>query len=160
MKAYSPIVITFACCICRFTSVEIMPQLNKNILNFGYGINFKNGGMLAHSFYRFYVVTKFILPSVNDLNFSLLDFNEKCSYLNDNVICDHNSKEYISKLKVYCKQIVPFVYFYKEQISSYKCRVHNILTNEISLILPNFSKVRKKRSIIALFIASFIGLVY
>ena len=26
--------------------------------------------MLAHSFDRFYVVTKFILPSIGDLNFS------------------------------------------------------------------------------------------
>ena len=46
-----------------------MPELRKNILNFGYGNNFKYKGMLAHSFDRFYVVTLFILPTVNDLNF-------------------------------------------------------------------------------------------
>ena len=36
-----------------------MPELKKNILKFGYGINFKYEGMLAYSFDRFYVITKF-----------------------------------------------------------------------------------------------------
>ena len=45
MKGYSLIVIIFACCICRYTSVEIMPEFKKTILNFGYGINFKYEGM-------------------------------------------------------------------------------------------------------------------
>ena len=67
-------------CICKYTSVEIMPELKRNILNFGYGINFEYERMLAHSFDRFYVVTKFILPSTNDPNFSPIDFNVKCSY--------------------------------------------------------------------------------
>ena len=70
MKAYSLLVfIIFTCCICRYTSVEIKPELKKNILNFGYGINFKYGGMLMLSFDRFYVVIKFMLPTVEDLKF-------------------------------------------------------------------------------------------
>ena len=43
------------------TSTKIEPELKKNILNFGYGINYKYEGMLVHSFDRFYVVTKFSL---------------------------------------------------------------------------------------------------
>ena len=58
-----------------------MPECKKNILNFGYNINFKYKGMLAHSFDRFYVATKFILPPVNNLKFSPIDFDEKCKYL-------------------------------------------------------------------------------
>ena len=51
--------------------------------------------------------------------------------------------------------------YFIEQISSYNCTAHNILTNEISLILPNFQKDRKgKRSIIASLIKGFIGLAY
>ena len=38
--------------------------------------------MLAHSFDRFYVITKFILPSVNDLKFSPIDFDSEFSILN------------------------------------------------------------------------------
>ena len=63
-------------------SVDIMPELKRNILNFGYGINFKYEGMLSNSFNRFYVVTKFILPTVNDLKFPPIDFDMECSYLN------------------------------------------------------------------------------
>ena len=44
-----------------------MPELKKNVLNFGYGANFKYEGMLSHSFVRFYVVTKFEMPKIKDL---------------------------------------------------------------------------------------------
>ena len=40
-------------------------------------------------------------------------------------------------LRVYCKKIVPFVHYYREQLSSYNHTAHNILMNEISLNLPN-----------------------
>ena len=55
------------CFIYKHSSVEIKPELQKNVLKFGYGINYKYEGILAHSFNRFYVVTKFILPTMNDL---------------------------------------------------------------------------------------------
>ena len=67
--------------------------------------------MLAHAFDRCYVVTKFILPLVSNLKFLPLNFDEKCKYLNDNIVCNYNSKEYISSIKVYCKKIVPFIHF-------------------------------------------------
>ena len=98
-----------------------------------------------HSFDRFYVVTKFILPSVNDLKFSTINFDETCEYLQEKNGCNENAKEDISDLRVYRKKIVPFVHYYKEQISSFICTVHNILMNEISLILPNHPKDRKRK---------------
>ena len=55
-------------------SIVIRPELQRNILNFGYGINYKYKGMLSHSFDRFYVVTKFMPPMRGDLKFSKLDF--------------------------------------------------------------------------------------
>ena len=73
----------FTSCICKYASVEIKPELKKNILKFGYGINYKYEGILAHSFDRFYVVTKFILPIINDLKFSTIKYNEKCEYLQE-----------------------------------------------------------------------------
>ena len=39
---------------------------------------------------------------------------------------NHNSKEYISDLRIYCRKKVPFVHYYKAQISSYNCTVHSI----------------------------------
>ena len=68
MTAYSLIII-FACYICRYNSVDIMPELKRIILNFGYGINFTYEGMLLNSFDRCCAVTKFILPTIDDLKF-------------------------------------------------------------------------------------------
>ena len=44
-----------------------MPELKRNILNFGYGINFKYEGLFSHLFDRFYVVMEFILPIIKDV---------------------------------------------------------------------------------------------
>ena len=54
-------------------------ELQKNILKFGYGINYKHEGMLAHSFDRFYIVTKFMLPTMEDIKFSKLNFDHTCT---------------------------------------------------------------------------------
>ena len=45
--------------------MEIRPELQKNILKFG--VHYKYEGMLVHSFDRFYVLAKFILPKLDDL---------------------------------------------------------------------------------------------
>ena len=37
-------------------AIDVMPELKKNVLNFGYGANFKYEGMLTHSLDRVYVV--------------------------------------------------------------------------------------------------------
>ena len=37
--------------------------------------------MLGHLFDRFYVVTKFILPTMNDLKLSEIRYNNECKYL-------------------------------------------------------------------------------
>ena len=52
-----------------------MPELKKNILNFGYGVNFKYEGMLSHSSDRFYIVTKFELPKTQDLKLATFRFD-------------------------------------------------------------------------------------
>ena len=38
--------------------------------------------MLSHSFDRFYVVTKFILPTIEDLKYLSIEFDSTCKYLN------------------------------------------------------------------------------
>ena len=58
--------------MCNYSAIDTMPELKKNILNFGYGANFKYEGMLSHSFERFYVVTKFEIPNIQDLKLTFL----------------------------------------------------------------------------------------
>ena len=63
-------------------------------------------------------------------------------------------------LITYCEKIVPFIDFYKKQTSLYNCTAHEILMNEISLMLPNFPKDRKeKRSILSSEVIGFIFIV-
>ena len=78
--------ITFCSFICVHgcSAVDIMPELKRNILNFGYGVNFRYEGMLSYSFGRFYVVAKFELPKIEDLKLTTIDFDSRCSYLVSN----------------------------------------------------------------------------
>ena len=80
MKTYSLFIFIKLYCIYRYTSIKIKLELKKYILKFGYGINYKYEGMLAYSFNRFYIVTKFILPSIKDLKFSKLNYDNTCAY--------------------------------------------------------------------------------
>ena len=50
--------------LCKVFTIDMMPELKKNVLNFGYGVNFKYEGMLTHSLNRFYVVAKYEIPRV------------------------------------------------------------------------------------------------
>ena len=61
--------------------------------------------MLAHSFDRFYVLTKFILPTIDDLNVLPINYDKSCKYLDDN----------------YDEQI-------KTNIKRFNCLLHKALT--------------------------------
>ena len=71
--------------------------------------------MLAHSFNRFYIVTKFIF--VKDLKLLTLNFDSKCEHLKEHDK-EHSAeaKQHILDLTTYCRQILPHMYFYKQQI--------------------------------------------
>ena len=82
MHTHLYIILTILLCLSiRYPSVEIKPELQRNILKFGYGINYKYEGMLAHSFDRFYVVTKLILPTYDDLKLSPIKYDKDCKYI-------------------------------------------------------------------------------
>ena len=127
-------------------TIDLMPKLKKNILNFRYGVNFKYEGMLTHSFDRFYVVTKYKIPRVEQLQFTHLAVNLTCSHLNI-------SKSPLLRYVKHCRRITPYVKFYKQQIDYYNWTAYNLLQNEIGLILPNFNS-RKKR-----FLSTILGTV-
>ena len=63
-------------------TIDVMPELKKNTLNFGYGVNFKYEGMLTHSFDIFYVVAKYEIPKVEHLQFATFAFDLTCNHLN------------------------------------------------------------------------------
>ena len=119
MKAYSLFVCVNFCSIYKYTSIKIKPELKKNIVKFGYGINYKYEGMLAHSFHRFYVVTNSILPSASDRNLSKFSFKDNCEYLRKRGKgVNHRIEKHILDLIDYCRKIKPYVHLYKKQIES------------------------------------------
>ena len=71
------------CFSCNYSLVKIKPELKKNVLKVGYGINYKYKGVLAHSFDRFYIVMKFILPILDDLKLSPIKYDKECNYLHN-----------------------------------------------------------------------------
>ena len=98
MKFYSYIILTILLCLSsRYSSVEIKLELQKNILKFGYGISYKYEGMLAHSFDGFYVITKFILPTLDDLKLSAIRYDKDCKYMHN--LDDQNNEKIKHNIK-------------------------------------------------------------
>ena len=128
-------------------------------MNFGYGINYKYEGIIIHLFDRFYIVTKFILPSIGDLKFSNLNYDKTCAYMDNKDTQSTETRKYMLDLRTFCKKIEPFVIYYERLVTSYNHTVQNILEYEINLILPQVQR-KQKHGIITTLVSSFIGLAY
>ena len=137
-----------------------MPELKQNILNFGYGVNFKYEGMLSHSFDRFYIVTKFELPRTQDLRLATFTFDFECSYANHTM----DNTDY-ARLRSYCMKIAPYARLYQRQIQYYNRTAYATLANDIGKILPKFPTDRRHRrgiftTILGMVAPKIIGLAY
>ena len=118
--------------------------------------------MLAHSFDRFYVITKFILPTLDDLKLSPIRYDKECSNIRqiDDQDDDH-IKDNIEELLFYGAKLRPFMALYKMQIKVCNATAHQILKNEVDFILPKFyTECRDKRGIFSAIISGFIGLAF
>ena len=82
MKFYSLFCIIFQFYIDASTKIKL--KLQRNILNFGYDINYKYEGMLVHSFDRFCVVTKFVTHNRRFKIFKIR-FDDTCAYMEMNM---------------------------------------------------------------------------
>ena len=151
------------------STVSIMPELKQNVLRFGYGVNYRYEGMLAHLFDRFYVVTRIEIPKVSDLNLTVFQFEYNCSHV------AHIEKDTKFKIPstikdmftVYCRNIIPYMYLYRHQVEYYEKMVYNILEKYRGMILPKFGNTENnikskhpKRQIISALISGFIGLAF
>ena len=124
--------------------MEIRLELQKNILKFGYGINYKYEGMLVHSFDRFYVIAKFILPTLDDLKLSPIRYDKDCTCIHNLNDQDNDQiKQNIKDLLLYCAKLRPYMAFYRMQIKAYNFTAHHILKNEVDLILTKFHEGQK-----------------
>ena len=142
--------------------MEVKLELQNNILKFGYGINYKYKGMLAHSFDRFYVITKFVLPTLDYLKLHPINYDKNCQYLwNLDDENDDRIKQNIKDLLFYCSKLKLYMSFYNMQITAHNLTDQKIVKNEVDLILPNFQmEQRNKRAIFGTIISRFLGLAF
>ena len=142
--------LTILLCLCRrYSLVEIKLELQKNMLKFSYGINYKYEGMLAHSFDRFYVITKSVLPTLDDLKLYPIRCDKDCQYVRDlNDKDDDRIKQNIKDLFFYCTKIRPYMSLYKMQITAHNLNAHKILKNEVDLIFPKFQTEQRNKGAI------------
>ena len=63
-----------------------------------------------------------------------------CAYLDSKNTQNTEIRKYMLNLRTFCKKIEPFVVYYKRLIKSYNDTVHNILKNEINLLLPQIPR--------------------
>ena len=143
------------------SAIDIMPELKRNILNFGYGVNFKYEGMISHSFDQFYIVTKFEPPKTKDLGHATFKFDFECSYANHT-----STNTNYAKLLKYCMKIAPYTWLYQRQIQYYNRTAYDILTDDIGKILLKFPTDNRHKweailaSILGSVASKVIGLAY
>ena len=93
--------------------------------------------MLTHSFDRFYVVTKFEMPNIEDLKLTFT-FDFACKHL-------MSDRTFMQNYLKHCQRIVPYVRLYQKQVQYYNQTTYNILQNEINLILPTLNEPNRKK---------------
>ena len=107
------------------------------------------------------MATKFELPNVQDLQFTTIPYDKGCNHLEDTKSKGRYPLALIEEVKEYCVKITLHIAYYKKQIEYYNQTAHDILTNEMALILPTFTqKQRQKRCILTSLITGFVGLAY
>ena len=94
--------------------------------------------MLTYSFDRFYVVTKFEMPEIEDLKLTTFTFNFTCKHL-------MSDRTFMQKYLKHCQRIVPYVRLYCKQVQYYNQTAYNILQNEINLILPTLNEPNREK---------------
>ena len=102
--------------------------------------------MLVHSFDRFYLVIKFILPTLDNLKLSPIKYDKECKYICDLDDQDNEQiKQNIKDLLLYCSKLRPYIAFYQMQIKACNSTAHHLLKNEVDLILPKSYEGQKSK---------------
>ena len=160
MNTHLTLIAVILISMCEVLTVNIMPELKKNVLNFRYGVNFKYKGMLTHSFDRFYAVAKYEIPKIENLKLTTFSFDLMCNHLNI------SKKNYLLRYIRHCRRIAPYLKFYKQQVDYYNQTAYHILQNEIGFILLSSNSNnnnRKKRfltTILGTIASKVIGLAF
>ena len=131
-------------------AVSLAPEVNQNVLNFSYGINYKFNGMLNHNLDRVWIVTKIKLPKYEDIKINPLTYDDDCEFTKNRLT--ENNEEVKNALSTICNLIKPRLEMLKKKESHYKEYIKKILTKDIPIVLEQKSSEasRSKRAIAGL----------
>ena len=99
-----------------------------NHLNISLGINYKYNGLLYHNIDRVWVVTKVILPKLEDITFPDVKFDADCSFVNKIRDANPSVKTIIQSM---CKSMKPLITLIKQKEKFYEMAIQSILKEEI-----------------------------
>ena len=99
-----------------------------NHLNISLGINYKYNGLLYHNIDRVWVVTKVILPKLEDISFPDIRFDADCSFVNK----VHNVQQPVKTIiQSMCRSMKPLITLIKQKEEYYEKAIQSILKEEI-----------------------------
>ena len=99
-----------------------------NHLNISLGINYKYNGLLYHNIDRVWVVTKVILPKLEDITFPDVKFDTDCSFVNKIHDANPSVKTIIQSM---CKSMKLPITLIKQKEKFYEMAIQSILKEEI-----------------------------
>ena len=113
-----------------------------NHLNISLGINYKYNGLLYHNIDRVWVVTKVILPKLEDISFPDVKFDADCSFVNKIRNAHPSVKTIIQSM---CKSMKPLITLIKQKEKFYEMAIQSILKEEI----PGLCMAKSTLSLVA-----------
>ena len=110
------------------SQLQVAQDLYLNQLNMSFGINFKYNGLLHHNIDRVWVVTKVVIPRLEDVFFPDIKFDPDCSFVRKL----QNSRQ-AAKIEIesICKSMKPLISFMKQKEKYYEKAIAQLLKEEI-----------------------------
>ena len=107
---------------------EISQDLYLNKLNMSFGINYKYNGLLHHNIDRVWVITKVVLPKLEDLFFPDIKFSPDCSFVRQ---LQNSRQAAKSEIESICKSMKPLITLLKQKEKYYESTIRQLLKEEI-----------------------------
>ena len=112
------------------SQVQISSDLFLNKLNMSYGINYKYNGLLHHNIHRVWIITKVVVPKLEDVKFPDIDFDPDCKCV-DHLKNTMTASKYVNSIRSICKSMKPLITLLKQKELYYESAIKGILKEEI-----------------------------
>ena len=107
---------------------QVSQDLYLNRLNMSFGINYKFNGLLHHNVEMVWVVTKAVIPKLDDIVFPDIEFDPDCHFTRKLNNARYGVRYEIESI---CKSMKPLLKLLKQKEKFYKNVIAHILKEEI-----------------------------